>query len=99
MTPEWIARNPRANNLPFGREQRRVIDPEGVLRYAVVSDLNLNFTNEAGVGGTTGPTTLASVETTRKCFVASCSCTLRFRSHWLIKVMPGNSKRCLTPLK
>src|SRR5580765_1702170 len=30
MTPEWIARNPRANNLPFGREQRRVIDPEGV---------------------------------------------------------------------
>src|SRR3982750_2267051 len=30
MTAQWIARNPRADNLPFGHEQHRVIDPEGV---------------------------------------------------------------------
>src|SRR3954464_5646871 len=30
MTAQWIARNPRANNPPFGREELRVIDPGGV---------------------------------------------------------------------
>jgi diaminopropionate ammonia-lyase len=30
MTADWIARNPRANSLPFGRDQQFVVNPNGV---------------------------------------------------------------------
>ena len=30
MTADWIARNPRANFLPFGRDQQYVVNPNGV---------------------------------------------------------------------
>ena len=30
MTADWITRNPRANSLPFGRDQQYVVNPNGV---------------------------------------------------------------------